>query len=103
MRRYATRLFIDPTATGQCIRFTAQPTDRCYQPELVIVTVEPITDRTRQSHDTPRLFRLQGIRVESDRNNFAHFHGWYNAQHGYGIGLFLPPHASRLVPHHTIH
>lgn len=94
MQRHTVRLFIDPTSTDAYVRFTAQPTADCSQPELLTVTVEPVIDSSiGQPHLIPHLFRLQGIRVESDRNKFARFSGLFDAQRGRGIGYFVAPSA----------
>jgi|GEM_PF-1534401 len=97
MQRHTIQLFIDPTATDAYVRFTAQPTAECSQPELMTVTVEPVIDySTNQPHLIAHIFRLQGIRVESDRSTFARFNGLFDAQRGRGIGYFVAPNATSL-------
>ena len=91
MQRYATRLFIDPTPTQTGIRFTAQPTAQCCQPELMILSIQPVISAGDESPVTPTLFALQGIRVASDRNSFAYFCGFYRPDRDYGIGYFTAP------------
>lgn len=103
MQKHTVRLFIDPTSTDAYVRFTAQQTADCSQPELMSVTVEPVIDHSiSPPHLTPHIFRLQGIRVESDRNAFARFTGLFDAHRGRGIGYFVAPNADKLAAPATI-